>query len=116
MAGGCRQEAGDRTRRSEQRASPLQAEAPVVRRDVPLRATAKCPHHGPKDPLELLPLLPTDHSCGGSQLPSSRLQPLQGDRWGPQPWGTPGPEQPSACQPPQELVCLCGDSDSELCP
>lgn len=50
----------------EQQASPLQAKAPVVRRDEPLRATAERPHHGPQDPLDLLPLLPTDHSRGGS--------------------------------------------------
>lgn len=104
MAGGCHQEAGDRTRFSEQRASSLQAEAPVVGRDVPLRATAERPHHGPQDPLELLPLLSADHSRGGSQLPSSRLQSLHGEQRGPQPWGAPAPECPPACQPPQVRV------------
>lgn len=34
--------------------------------DVPLRATAERPHHGPQHFLELLPLLPADHSCEGS--------------------------------------------------
>lgn len=48
MAGGCHQEAGDRTRFSEQRASSLQAEAPVVGRDVPLRATAERPTMAPR--------------------------------------------------------------------
>lgn len=35
-------------------------------RDVPLRATAEHPYHGPQHALELLPLLPADHSRGGS--------------------------------------------------
>lgn len=62
------------------------------------------PRHGPRDPLELLPLLPADHSRAGSQLPPSRVQPLHGERRGPQPGGVPGPERPSACQPPQVSV------------
>lgn len=33
--------------------------------DVPLRATTERPRHGPRNPLELLPLLPADHSRGG---------------------------------------------------
>lgn len=72
--------------------------------DVPLRATAEPPHHGPQHSLELLPLLPADHSRGGRQLLPSRLQPLHRGRRSPQSWGTPGPERPPACQPPQVRV------------
>ena len=69
--------------------------------DVPLRAAAERPHHGPRNPLELLPLLPASHRRGGSKLPSSRLQPLHWEWRGPQLWGHPGPECPPTCQPPQ---------------
>lgn len=120
VAGGCQQEAGDRTCCPSEQRHPPNPRSRQRRQwsgqDVPLRAAAERPHHGPRNPLELLPLLPADHRRGGSQLPASRLQPLHWEWRGPQLWGHPGPECPPTCQPPQELVCLCGDPDSELCP
>lgn len=87
-------------------------------RDHPdqLQPTPTLQTHKLESPLELLSLLSADHSHGSCQLPSSRLQPLHRRHWGPESWGTPGPELTTACQPPQELVCLRGDSDSELRP
>lgn len=93
-----------------------QAEAPVVRPGCASEGHRGAPHHGPQHTVELLPLLPADCCHEGCQLPSSRLQPLYRGWRGPQPWRTPGPERSPACQPSQELVCLCGDPDSELCP
>lgn len=41
------------------------AEAPVVRLGCVSEGSLKVPRHGPQHLLELLPLLPADHSCAG---------------------------------------------------